>query len=438
MEYAILYASGSYLNDTYEHIRATQEGTPLELQEKIRYLGNLLSCCHDLYLWHLDSAFHVLESSCETEAQLMPLMYLENMKDILLQFQEGHKKPLILTSSFSMMWVAAFGHSQETEKELYMIGPFFIDDASVKVLETDLHRRHLSPPLLKDALAFLKKIPIISFSKITEYALMLHYTVTEEKISVSELHYRNIDTASNGYAEEDTGEDALTFHGTYEAEREMLRMVEKGDYQHIEEQISKMYTMGTMGKLTGRGSDRQLKNAVLVNIILFSRAAIRGGLSPELSMTLTDHYFQAVEDSRSISELTEIAKTMEMDFVRRVYKCRTENGYSPAVQSVCDYIELHVEDEIKLEPMAKSLGYASYYLSKKFKAETGMKLKEYILEKRLERARFLLKNNELAISEISSRLFFSSPSYFTENFRKYTGITPKEYREARNEDQHTR
>ncbi|MBR1743970.1 MAG: helix-turn-helix domain-containing protein [Lachnospiraceae bacterium] len=409
----------------------------MELKEKTEYFGNLLSVCHNLYLWQFDKDFVLLDSSCDIEKQMMPIMYLENLKDIVTEYRKLHRNPLILTSSFSLMWGITFGtfSSQESkpgetgnEDDFYLLGPFFIDDSSIKALETDLHRRHLSPDLLQRALSFLKEIPIISFSKITEYALMLHYTVTGERISISELHYRDYEQADSQIrtAQEEDPETAL--HGTYEAEREMLRMVAEGDL-NITEHIAKMYTMGNMGKLTGKNSDRQMKNAVLVNIILFSRAAISGGLSPELSMTLTDRYFQAVEDSRSISELTEIAKTMEMDFVRRVHKCRTENGYSSAVQTVCDYIELHLEEKICLETMAKTLGYASYYLSKKFKAETGKKLKEYILECRLERAKFLLKKPELPIHEISERLQFSSPSYFSENFRKYTGMTPKEYRE---------
>ena len=81
-----------------------------------------------------------------------------------------------------------------------------------------------------------------------------------------------------------------------------------------------------------------------------------------------------------------------------------------------------------LKEIAESLGYAEYYLSKKFKEETGKYFKDFIREKRIERAKFLLKNSSLTMQEIRARLQFGSQSYFADVFRKMTGMKPTEYR----------
>ena len=74
------------------------------------------------------------------------------------------------------------------------------------------------------------------------------------------------------------------------------------------------------------------------------------------------------------------------------------------------------------------------YLAARFKEETGQSVKDYITEQKIEAARLLLRNSTLDISEISERLNFTNPSYFSAIFKKRMGHTPTEYREA--EDRH--
>ena len=64
-----------------------------------------------------------------------------------------------------------------------------------------------------------------------------------------------------------------------------------------------------------------------------------------------------------------------------------------------------------------------------FKSEMGETIPAYILRKKIEEAGYLLKFSRLNISEISSLLCFSSQSHFTQQFRSYYGITPKQYRD---------
>ena len=92
-----------------------------------------------------------------------------------------------------------------------------------------------------------------------------------------------------------------------------------------------------------------------------------------------------------------------------------------------DYIQTHIFEKIQLEKMANELGYAAYYLSKRFKAETGISLNDYIKEQKVEQAKLLLSKAGASIAEISDRLCFSSPSYFCAVFKQHTGMAPSEY-----------
>lgn len=398
----------------------------INVNERIAYLGELIKSCHKLYLWSYDADFQFVSSNCEEESGMEALLNMDQMKKKILTYCTGHVTPIIITNTVAFMWIAEPVMTDEALTGIQILGPFFIDEVTRKNVLNHLNDLHLSVSLRADIARFVRSLPIVSLSRVFEYSQMLHYAATGEKISVSDLRYETSPNRLVGQASDFA--DEATIHGTYEAEQEMLRMVREGDLNYAE-QLSKMATMGNMGKLANDGSGRQFKNAVLVCITLFSRAAIEGGLSPETAMSLTDKYFQEVEACTTIPDLTLISKTMQRDFVERVHKCRMDHRYPKVIRHCIDYIELHLEEKINLSDLSESLGYTEYYLSRKFKEETGVSIKEYTNQKRIERASFLLANSTLSIHDISEKLKFHSQSYFTEQFRKLTGVSPAKYRE---------
>ena len=78
--------------------------------------------------------------------------------------------------------------------------------------------------------------------------------------------------------------------------------------------------------------------------------------------------------------------------------------------------------------MADYIGYNKYYMSKVFLKEYKMTISDYIKQQKIEVAKDFLKSTNLSVANISVKLCFSSPSYFSSVFRKITGITPNEYR----------
>lgn len=293
-----------------------------------------------------------------------------------------------------------------------------------KEIKAQLDQKQLSVSITRKFTVFLKELPVISINRIFEYAVMFYYCITGEKIAVSDLHYQIPEEKNSENQLENKNSEV---HGTYEAEQEMLRMVRKGDLNY-REHMSKISMTGRIGKLSNDGSIRQLKNTVLVCVILFSRAAIEGGLSPEISYTLTDNYFQSIESCSSISELMDISHTMQADFIERVHKCRQNKNYSAEIRACIEYIDFHLVEDINISVLARETGYADYYLSKKFKKETGLSIKDYIRDKRIERAKFLLAKTKESVQKIGEQLHFCSQSYFTETFHKEVGMTPTEYR----------
>lgn len=395
----------------------------METETRLSLFRDMISCCHNLYLWTYDSAFHLITSNCPEQTIIDNLFVMNRSRDDFIRQIAEQDTPVIYTNEMGLMLVMTPYFLDNELLRFYILGPFFVDDIPPKSLEAQLNKHNLSVPLRQEFMLFLHKLPVISLSRIFEYAIMLYFCITEKKITVSALRYHENTRKING---EFIQRESMDAHGTYKGEQEMLRMVREGDLNY-QSHMNKMSITGHLGKLSNGDPLRQMKNAVLVCITLFSRAAIEGGLTPEVSYTLTDHYFQSVEACTAITDLVEIAHTMQDDFIQRVHRCRTSSLSQP-VRACCEYISLHLEDRLSLSMLARQTGYTENYLSKKFKRETSLTPNEYIRRQRLEQAAFLLRTTQDDVQNISERLQFCSQSYFADHFRRYFGVTPTEYR----------
>ncbi|MGI6529472.1 MAG: AraC family transcriptional regulator [Clostridia bacterium] len=98
------------------------------------------------------------------------------------------------------------------------------------------------------------------------------------------------------------------------------------------------------------------------------------------------------------------------------------------LKPVIDYIEENVDFYIDIDYLANIAGLSKSRFQIKFKEYTGYPPREYIMRKKVERARELLDSSDLTITEIAHMLCFSSSQYFSTVFKKYTNVTPAEYK----------
>ena len=88
------------------------------------------------------------------------------------------------------------------------------------------------------------------------------------------------------------------------------------------------------------------------------------------------------------------------------------------------------EGRVALRAIAKEIGMSYFHFSRAFKQSMSMTPTNYIAERRIERAKKLMEETDLAISEIALRSGFSSQSHFTTSFRRLAGVTPRSFRKA--------
>jgi AraC family transcriptional regulator len=109
---------------------------------------------------------------------------------------------------------------------------------------------------------------------------------------------------------------------------------------------------------------------------------------------------------------------------------RPVRGGLPAWQQkrVAEFIEEHLAEHIPLAALAELVDLSLYHFARTFSQSFGMPPHRYHWARRMDRARSLLRMPALSVTQIGSRLGFCETSSFTRAFRKFTGLTPSEYR----------
>ena len=94
------------------------------------------------------------------------------------------------------------------------------------------------------------------------------------------------------------------------------------------------------------------------------------------------------------------------------------------------YIDNHFKENLSLDQLAQLAHVNKYYLAHAFRREFNTSPINYLISRRVEESRFLLRETDHSLSLIAQMLGFSSPSYFSQCFRRVEGISPTEYRRA--------
>lgn len=227
-------------------------------------------------------------------------------------------------------------------------------------------------------------------------------------------------------------------HNPYEQELREFTSIELGDVEMLKNSIGEDYT-GKLGVLS-KNELRNAKNLGIVLMTLASRAAIRGGMMPEISYSMSDVFIQKIEEMTDAVAIFSVIRQFEMEYAKMVAEVRRQDEKKSKekqniwVEACKEYIFKHLHGKIRVQEIADYLHLNSSYLSELFKQHESVTLTDFILQEKVKLTQNLLTYSPYSYIEIATYLGFSSQSHLGKVFKKYTGMTLRQYREKYGRD----
>lgn len=97
------------------------------------------------------------------------------------------------------------------------------------------------------------------------------------------------------------------------------------------------------------------------------------------------------------------------------------------LQQILDYISAYLDRDLSLKELGNVVQMSPYYFSRLFKETTGITPRQYIIRRRIERAKKLLQQRKISIAEVAKEVGFVDQSHLHRHFKRLVGVTPKTY-----------
>ncbi|MDO5426058.1 MAG: response regulator [Eubacteriales bacterium] len=240
------------------------------------------------------------------------------------------------------------------------------------------------------------------------------------------IRNRKLLTENVGYYGKAFAESQVTVH--HEESASVLEMETMDNF--LNERNKNQFLNYLKRKLNEKMQDKSLTDQVLRRVKQEIDQAVYAYLAKcgvQASSLLSDATSAAMEEKASLSVI---------DMMRYVnYLLEKSFSYIDEVQksaTIIDeinaYIQAHYKEEIGRNEIAAAFYLAPEYLARMYKKKTGVFLKDYINEYRMEQAKALLRNGQMRVSDVAAEVGYDNFSYFSTLFKRYTGKTPNEYR----------
>ena len=139
-----------------------------------------------------------------------------------------------------------------------------------------------------------------------------------------------------------------------------------------------------------------------------------------LDATKPDHYSPEI-----LSDVLKILTILFRKYVNKDYFYKTSSNLEMVKRGI-KYIKKHIKENMSIDEIALYSGYSKYHFCRSFKEITGYTVNSYINQTKIAEAYKRLDRDKVSVSDVAAEYSFSTTSYFTKVFKKYTYITPSQ------------
>lgn len=320
----------------------------------------------------------------------------------------------------------------DTSCSLLVIGPYLPERPGEQTLLSLAEQLQLSPKALNELRRHINSVSVLPDDSPIYLMLEQFYDILwgiGEYKAVNVGFLQDITMLPDKeLASEDNLWNAQLLEQRYAMENSMLSAVAMGQLQKAE----RGFVRFSPDLLEERTPDtlRNTKNYCIIMNTLLRKATEQGGVHPTFIDRVSTDFAIKIEKLPSVAHSEALMKEMIRTYCQLVQSQRTASYPAPVKKAIL-LIDNDLSADLSLHSIAEKLNVSGSYLSTVFKKQTGQTVTDYILSRRIRLATHLLKTTVLQIQTIAQHCGFPDVNYFSKQFKKHTGTTPRAYRTNR-------
>lgn len=323
-------------------------------------------------------------------------------------------------------------HREDSKKRAFFCGPILISDKYEYLFEEIAIKYKINTSEIQNLLKALDDIDTTEPYKVTALANMLELVANNASSDIGKL---NLKIRSDVQKQQMKIHDYLLSENakenpapkTYSIEKEKLLIatIRDCDLEKARELLNSI-----LGDLfvSAAADLNTIRTRLVELIVLLSRGALEAGVSTKDIFGLNGQYIKQVLEEDSIDDLFYSLNQMLIRFMDEIFVYRTSR-HGDSIKKATHYIQQNYMNKITLEEVASAVHVSPNYFSKIFKEEAGINFATYLNQVRIEGAKKLLANDDISLVDVAYLAGFEDQSYFSRVFKKYTGLSPKRYKE---------
>ena len=280
----------------------------------------------------------------------------------------------------------------------------------------------------KEWFSYYENLPIYALGDIRDFVILLGaiLNIDLEEIYSRRLHievYRNELELKSQALKRPFFQDFESEQYAFYYENKILELVAKGDLDTLKQGVAKIGC--SVIPTWHNDSVRTEKNYTIVILEKLSSLALHMGKDVLETIRLREFYIKKLEQKEKLVDVLAVRDSAIIHFTKELHNL-ANSAYSPFILSVIQYINLKIYGPYKTSDVAKHFFLSESALRRHFKREVHMSITEYANQRKIAISKFFLATG-MPIAECSKRLGFFDSSHFYRTFKKYEGITPKQF-----------
>ncbi len=169
-----------------------------------------------------------------------------------------------------------------------------------------------------------------------------------------------------------------------------------------------------------------------VPILLFGGRRDFNFVKKIINLQITDYLVEPLRYSDLVTSILMLKRNLESlnrtHMRTNIRKIVSRRNVTNIIDEIKEYVERSINENITLKEISDNLHYNCSYLGQKFKNHENMTFNQYLLDRRMEKAKFLLDHTNMKIYEIANEIGYTDLDWFYKKFKLHIGVSASEYR----------